>query len=180
MMDDSRLWLAFKNGDRSAFEQIYRGQIDMLISYGYRFSKDLSLIEDTVQELFIYIWNNRSKLAETDSIKKYLLASFRNNIIRNIKKQQKTELKEDFSDDNFQASLSIEEIIIQGDINNEQAMSLKKEFEKLSPRQKEVIYHKYYQQLDNESICELMDISYQSLRNLVSTAIIRLRKQMKQ
>lgn len=178
MKEDSRLWLAFKNGDRSAFEQIYRDQIAMLINYGHRFTSDLSLIEDTIQELFINIWKNRVNLAETDSIKKYLLGSFRNNIIRNIKKNQKTELKEDFSDDNFQASLSIEEILVQSDMDEERAARLKKEFEYLSPRQKEVIYHKYYQQMDNESICELMDISYQSLRNLLSTAIKRLRKQM--
>lgn len=178
MMEDSRLWLAFKSGDRLAFEQIYRDQVDMLINYGHRFTPDLSLIEDTIQELFINIWKNRANLAETDSIKKYLLASFRNNIIRNIKKNQKTELKEDFSDDNFQASLSIEEILIRTDTDNEQALRLKNEFENLSPRQKEVIYHKYYQQMDNETICELMDISYQSLRNLLSSAIKRLRKQM--
>ena len=179
MKEDSRLWFDFKNGDRSAFEQIYREHIDLLINYGYRFTGDLSLIEDTVQELFLYAWKNRVGLADTDSIKKYLLGSFRNNLIRKIKKSQKTELKEDFSDDNFQASLSIEDILVQTDLNNEKTNKLKKEFETLSPRQKEVIYHKYYQQLDNDSICELMEINYQSLRNLVSSAIIRLRKQMK-
>ena len=47
--------------------------------------------------------------------------------------------------------------------------------DKLSKRQQEVIYLKFYQHLDHAQIAELMNISRQSVYNLLHESILKLR-----
>ena len=59
--------------------------------------------------------------------------------------------------------------------NKDQQLAITKKifdaFEKLSPRQKEIIYLKFYHNLSYEAVSEIMDINYQAARNLLSQAI---------
>ena len=49
---------------------------------------------------------------------------------------------------------------------------------KLSDRQREIIYMKYYQHMEYEDIGRVMDLNYQSARNLLTRALTALRKEM--
>ena len=46
----------------------------------------------------------------------------------------------------------------------------------LTPRQKEIIYLRYYNGLDNEEISEVLNISYQVVHNTLYKAFKRLRE----
>jgi DNA-directed RNA polymerase specialized sigma24 family protein len=50
--------------------------------------------------------------------------------------------------------------------------------ESLTSRQQEILYLKYNLGYSNDLICEIMDIKYQSVRNLLSEAIRALRIKM--
>ena len=65
----STLWNAFRQGDKAAFQQIYGLFSHDLLNYGYRVTNDRLLIEDAIHDLFIELWQSRSNLMETDSIK---------------------------------------------------------------------------------------------------------------
>ena len=47
---------------------------------------------------------------------------------------------------------------------------------KLSDRQREVLYMKYYSQMNNEEISEALGINNQSVRNLTHRSIEQLKK----
>ncbi len=49
----------------------------------------------------------------------------------------------------------------------------------LSNRQKEAVFLKYYNQMSYEDICDIMNINYQSVRNLISTALKKLNTELK-
>ena len=55
---------------------------------------------------------------------------------------------------------------------------LQQALDHLSERQREIIHMKYYQQLEYEEISDIMDLNYQSARNLVNRALSVLRKEM--
>ena len=141
-MTDLEIWQNIKAGDKLSLSIAYDKYVDILIKYGSRFTRDVSLVEDCLHDLFVYIWNSRSKLSDTDSIKNYMMISLR----RSILKKQKTILKfqNNISDheNNFSTELSIEDIIVNTEINQKKAQQLKNAFEKLSSRQKEAIYLK--------------------------------------
>lgn len=175
---DIQLWNNLRKGEQSALKKIYDQEFSFLFNYGRKISSDQSLVEDSIQDLFIEVWNRRENLSSTDSIRKYLAISLKRKLIRQLRKGQKTSLKEDFSTHDFAAEISIETQLITDESNIEKLQLLKSGFNQLPARQQEVIYLKFYSGMDNESIAETMNITNQSVRNLAHKAIKSLSKNM--
>jgi len=176
-MSDKELWNNLKNSDQKALEQIYRTHFSSLFIYGKRLTKDESTVEDCIQELFVELWNRRANLSDTDTIKPYLFVSLKRKVFATIKKLRKstgTELEEK----HFDLELAIDQILVNKETSEEQKSSLSRAFAELSDRQKEILYLKYYSEMDYKEISEIMDMNYQSARNLVSRAIQKLAKHM--
>ena len=64
---DSELWNLLRSGERSALNEIYHRNIDVLYSYGVKITSDHGLVEDSIQEVFITIWEKRHKIKDTTS-----------------------------------------------------------------------------------------------------------------
>lgn len=176
-MSDKNLWNNLRNGDQKALETIYRTYFSQLYNYGKRFSKDENTVEDCIQEMFVEIWNRREKLSETDAIKPYLFVSLKRKIFHTTKKIRKltdNEIEEKY----FDVELSIDELLIKKETTSEQKENLKNAFLQLSDRQKEILYLKYYSEMEYDEISNIMDLNYQSARNLVSRALTKLSKFM--
>ena len=176
-MSEKEIWNKLRNGDQGALEKIYRSYYSDLYIYGKRLTRDETTVEDCIQELFVELWNRRENLSETNSIKPYLLVSLKRKIFHTIKKIRKTtdtELEEKY----FDAELSIDEILIAKETTSEQKNSLKAAFNELSDRQKEILFLKYYSEMDYNEISQIMELNYQSARNLVSRALQKLSKHM--
>lgn len=172
-MDEKSLWNELKKGDKSALEKIYRTFFKELFNYGKRFSSDTSLVEDSIQDLFIDIWNKKENLADLTQIKPYLFVSLRRKIISEVKKKR-VDTGIELEDNHFEASLSFEDILISKEGSTQQKKELEIAFQKLTNRQKEILYLKFYNQFDYTVISEIMDMNYQSARNLVSRALAKL------
>ena len=170
-MEEIQAWNAFRKGDKLAFEKIFNDHIRILYKYGSRFTTDSALVEDFIQELFLDLWNKRDRIGDTDSVKRYLLGALRRRIIRKL--QQKTPLNSHVDTENydFQLEANLEEILINSELQDEKRRKVTQAFEKLSKRQKEVIYLKYYQELSYKEIEEALGINYQSVRNLLHNAL---------
>ena len=177
-MSDLILWKRLKDGEKSALEQIYRSYAAQLLKYGRKFTRNEQLIEDCVQDLFIELWRNRASVGMTDSIQPYLLLSLRRKVIRQLDKSKKLVADTEPTENDFEAEISIDQTLIEQEISSERAQQLKAAMENLSKRQKEVIYLKYITGMDYEDISEVMSLNYQSARNLVSSALRALKKQM--
>lgn len=172
-MSDKILWNQLRSGDSKALERIYRLYFKDLYSYGTKFTQDESTVEDCIQELFIEIWKNRSGLSETNNIKPYLFLSLKRKLFRVIGKIRKitdTEIKEK----HFEAELAIDQILMKNESNIEQREKLNAAFKDLSDRQKEILYLRYYDEMDYDQIVVIMDMNYQSARNLLARAIKKL------
>ncbi|MEM9819509.1 MAG: sigma-70 family RNA polymerase sigma factor [Bacteroidota bacterium] len=174
-MNDLALWRKLKEGDSNALEKIYREQVSALLSYGKKLSKNEQLVEDAIQDLFIELWKNRNGLGDTDSIRRYLLTALRRKLIRMIQKQSKQQGELKIDQLPFMATMGIDEKIMAQELSEEQHQQLKLAMDQLSKRQKEVIYLKYYMELDYKAIGEVMNLNYQSVRNLSFNALKSLK-----
>ena len=65
---EDEIWQQFKNGDEKAFIWIYKTYFPILYNYARQFGLDPGFIKDQIQELYIYIRNNRKQLADVKSI----------------------------------------------------------------------------------------------------------------
>ncbi|HEY6504038.1 MAG TPA: sigma-70 family RNA polymerase sigma factor [Chitinophagaceae bacterium] len=147
-----------------------------LYNYAARFTKDDGLIKDCIQEVFISLWQRRETALTILSPKYYFLRAIKNKILKAIHRNARKETADDLLDEyDFFHEFSIEQIIIEKQVSEEKAGKLRKILSLLSIRQKEIIYLKYYQHLDNGQIAELMNLSRQSVYNLLHEAIHKLR-----
>ncbi|GAB2790479.1 sigma-70 family RNA polymerase sigma factor [Rhabdobacter roseus] len=170
---DTDLWSAFRQGDRVALGKLYDAHIQELLSYGYRITNDRQLIKDSIQDLFLHLWNHRQNLSDTDSVKFYLYRSLRNRILRNTDKHPSLGLDAErlptLSDLPFESEWILQET------KQEQLNKLRLALATLPKRQQEAIQLRYYHDFDPEEIAQLMQINNQSVRNLLHLALHRLR-----
>ena len=165
-----------QQNDEEALALLMKMYYDNLYNYAARFTKDDGLIKDCIQEVFISLWQRRETVGTILSPKYYFLRAIKNKVLKSLHKHVRKispdHLQEDYD---FFHEFSIERVIIEKQISEEKAARLRKTLSLLSKRQIEIIYLKYYQYLDHGQIAELMNISRQSVYNLLHEAIHKLR-----
>jgi len=165
-----------QHDDEEALASLMDIYYNDLYNYASRFSKNDELIKDCIQEVFISLWQRREMANTILSPKYYFIRAIKNKVLKAIHRTLKKGTSSDLLDEyDFFHEFSIEQIIIDKQVSEEKAGKLRKILSLLSKRQKEIIYLKYYQHLDHGQIAELMNISRQSVYNLLHEAIHNLR-----
>jgi RNA polymerase sigma factor (sigma-70 family) len=159
------LWKLFMKGDMNAFHKIYDFHYQMMYNFGLRYINS-NEVTDCVHDTFLNMIHYKDTISEVTNVKAYLFKSLRNHIYK-VKKLKKREF------DLIDGTIAYEE----DNADKEKVLNeLKLIIEKLSPREKEIIYLKYFQGFNNFEISELLDIKYQTVRNILAVAIKKLRK----
>jgi RNA polymerase sigma factor (sigma-70 family) len=169
-------WHLMQQGNEAAFQRLHQQHIRHLLNYGLRLYGSLSVVEDAVQELFLDIWQNRRTLNEPDSIRFYLLRATRNKLSRQYRRDQP--FVPDWNESleyPFAVEPSSEQRWIDLDIADQQRDRIQAAMRMLSPRQREILYLRYFNDLNYEQICELTGLSYQSARSQVYQALKAMR-----
>lgn len=177
--DDITCWNQFRLGNDLALGQLMKMYYAALYQYGCSFSNRPDLVDDVIQDLFYSFWNRRAHLPDVIYVKTYLLSALRNRLIDILRKPNRMIRTSDTDwneTDLFAGGFIIEKQLIDDEQQQEQTQQLQKLVEKLSKRQREVIYLRFYQDLDNEAIAELMQVNRQSVANLISSALLRIRQ----
>jgi RNA polymerase sigma factor (sigma-70 family) len=171
---DATLMQRLLQDDEQALAALMKMYYADLYNYASRFTQDSGLIKDCIQEVFISLWQRRETAGTILSPKYYFIRAIKNKILKSLHKKNHLsgDLKEEYD---FFHEFSIERVIIEKQISEEKADKLRKTLALLSKRQKEIIYLKYYQYLDHGQIAELMNISRQSVYNLLHESIYKLR-----
>ncbi|WP_461138799.1 RNA polymerase sigma factor [Spirosoma pomorum] len=173
--DDTTLWLRLIDGDELALDGLMRLFFKELFHYGTKFSNDDDLIKDCIQDLFLDLWERRHTLRTDVLVKPYLLVAIRRRIHRVWQMQQ---LRADLATQpDFAADYTIEESLIHSEQARTTARQMQHLLDTLPARQKEVIYLKYFQDLDRDQIADTMQIAPQSVSNLLQEALRKLRGQ---
>lgn len=177
-VSDIDIWRAFKDGSRAAFIHIYNEYFDQLYAYSRQFTQDEDLIKDCIQDLFVDINQSKHRLSETDNILLYLLKSIKRLIIHRLKKEKSlTQFDPKLNGLNFDMDISIEQKIIDRQLDEEKVQKLRNAVNALTVRQREAIFYFYYNGFSHEQISELMGISsIKATQNLIYRAIKELRE----
>lgn len=173
---EEKVWLTFKKGDKKAFEQLYQQYYPILLDYGIKLTGDKELVIDCIQDFFLYVWKHKEKLGAVRSLRYYFVISFRRRLFKELEKKR----TQSYHHQAFLVPLgnqenSIEQEIIHSERDNAR-MSLAKAFLKqLSPRQREIVYLRYFSGLSPKEIASAMEINYQTVVNHLCEAFKSLR-----
>lgn len=174
------LWQSFLNGDDSNLSIIYQQSINNLIAYGLKFTHDKELVQDSLQEVFIDLFLKKKKAGtKIKKLKPYLFVAVRNGIIKRIVKENRfrsSDIDDLTSHLNFDIEYSVEQNLIKNEISNDVSRKLKAAVKDLPPRQKEIIYLKFEEELEYIDIAGIMKISVESARKSMHRALLSLRK----
>ena len=158
------------------FSKLYDKHIDGLFAFGSKFMTDREALKDCIQDVFVKLFTRKDGLSNISNIESYLYISLRNRM--NDEFRRNTRLCDSEITD---ASM---QVIAETDEYNREQMehsqslsdSVTTFFDKLSPRQRQIINLYYLEHLKYDDICRVMGINYQSVRNLMHRSISRLRE----
>ncbi len=173
---DSQLWNEFLSGNSQAFRIIYDDHIQSLFKFGTHFTRNEELIHDCIHDVFIDLYKYRATLKATNNIKLYLFVSLRRKLFKILSEKGKfVSLDEEGPSFSYYLS-SAAETDAEAELQTLKLNWLEEAMRKLSSRQKEAIYLRFVKGLSYEELSEILQINYQSARNLVFRGIESLRE----
>lgn len=172
-------WCAMKAGSVAAFEQLYDRYFPLLFAYGMQFCADRAIVKDCLQDFFVDIYQGRSTLSEVRKVRQYLYVSFRHCLLRKL--SAKHFLLESIGENyHFEVHFSREEELIGEQFDAYRKKMLRSSFAKLSSRQKEAVFLRFYENMSYAEIAEILNLKeVKYARTLVYRALLVLKDALK-
>lgn len=170
----SDLLVDFIKGDVTAFSKLYNLHVNMLYNYGRKLTTDAELLKYCIQDVFIKIYNKRTELDTVANFKSYIIISLKNKLCDECRKR--VNLSDVAVEElDIISSYNVEEDYIDNEKEMLDNIFVAKILNQLSPRQRKAIILYYIEEKKYEEICILMDMNYQSVRNLIHRGISKMR-----
>jgi RNA polymerase sigma factor (sigma-70 family) len=177
-MNEQEAWIAFQNGDQDSLEKIYRVYYTPLYNYGFKWLRNVQLVEDSIQDLFIKLIRNKEKLAVPDSVRHYLFYSFRTVVLDKLKSQKQHVNLEETHFSAFELQLNPETELMGRQEDHSLQKKLQQSLEKLTPRQREAVFLRYFEGFSYLEVAAILDLSPKATYKLMARAIEALRQIM--
>ena len=175
-INDKVLWENLKSGDKSCFNHLFRRYYSELYYYGIKIFADPDFVKESIQEVFIRIWETRESLADVDNVKPYLFISVRRMILTRKEKDKKRLNVELKKAENYSFLFEADEFEKHEEISDDIRKVLLDAINSLTKKQRELIMLFFYHELPYAEIAGVMGISVQATRNLMYRTLIHLRE----
>ncbi len=178
-IDDMELLAGIRAGNYSSFTQLYDRYIKSLTHYGLKFTDDINTVRDCLHDIFVSLWSRKEQLKIETSIKSYLIKSVRFSILQKVKRGKKLRSFTDENEDyEFILFVSPEKTLVDNETSRHVFEGVQKLLLQLTPKQREVIYLRYYQELSFDEIASHLNLSVKACYKLMNRAMIELRQTM--
>ena len=168
-------WKLFLEGDDQAYSWIYTHYIQVLYNYGLQITPDSEIVKDCIQDVFVKIYKAKKKLTVPQNPKVYLMIALKNNIYNTIN-QERMQKNYAFSIYQTEEQLTVKNEFIDQEARHEEMNNIKRMMKILTPRQREVIYYRFIEELSYDDICQIMGLNYQSAYNLLQRSLQKIRE----
>lgn len=174
-VSDESLCEQSRRGDKSAYQKLYNKYLSILYNYGHNIHPDKSVVDDSIQELYLDMWKYKNNLCGIKNIKHYLLRSLKNRIIKEMRQNRHivaSNLESEHCD-------PIEKKIIEDQTQSDKKIKLRKALNALTKRQREMINLLFYQKFSYGEAADAMNINLRSAYTLSWKSLSALRKALR-
>jgi len=176
LTDEKTLVKALKNGDRVAFEKIFRIYHKQLYSFCYSFLNQKEDAENITQDVFVKLWIKRASLDCEKSFSGFLFTMTKNmvlNHIRNTIHQQifVNQLLNNDLEDYYQTDKQVS--------LNEVKRTLNNLISQLPPKRKEIFLFSREKGLSHKEISKRLGVSVHTVESQMSKALKFIRNGLK-
>ncbi|WP_247235711.1 RNA polymerase sigma factor [Telluribacter sp. SYSU D00476] len=175
-MDDVQALARLKEGDREAFEELYRKYWRRLYNTAYRRLLSREDSEEVIQDLFVYIWSKRDTLEITTTLEAYLQGALKFSIYNFIRSRK---VKEAYLD-SLNHTATPEQNFIEDTIYYEElAAALEKSIEHLPEKLKKVYLLSRKENYTYKEIADQLNIPLDTVEKQMGKALKLLRQSLK-
>lgn len=182
MRDEHVLVGRMKEGDRAAFNALYREHYSSLYTFATLFL-DADDAEDAVQDVFLKVWVHRENIDTSQLLKNYLLRSVYNTALNILKRKKR------LVDYTTTGEKEIEPLlapyydpdandVIRRLYNQELHREIAAAIQSLPPKCREVFSMSYLQNMPSKEISRRLGISPRTVDNHIYAALKQLREQL--
>ncbi len=169
MEEKDILFSTIKDGDWEAFTSCFQQYAEQLYLYAAGFVGDQEDARDIVQDIFIYVWENREKLTFSEHFSSYLFRAVKHACV-DYKLHEK--VKERYKNEKNTASECIDEY---EDDFDEQYSRLRQIIDTLPPKCKEVFILGCVEELSYKEIAERLDLSINTVKTQMKIAYKKIK-----
>ncbi|MGD9929173.1 MAG: RNA polymerase sigma factor [Mangrovibacterium sp.] len=173
-------WQSFVAGDDRSFTNLYQHVACNMMAYGSKFNIDRELVGDALQDVFVDLYLKRDRLGiNIKNPKAYLFIALKNNLLKKIasnKKWQFQMLEDKGAELEFATEYSFQDQLVEQEVSAEIQEKIKRAIAGLSPKQKEIIYLKFEEELDYPEVARILGISIESARKQLYRTLKTLRE----
>jgi RNA polymerase sigma-70 factor (family 1) len=174
-LPDLQLILLLKEDNEAAFAEIYNRYAKSLSNFTASKLFNLDDAQDIIHDLFVRLWEDRKQLNITSNLKTYLFTIARYRIIdkirKNVTRQEYSAMLQSLSNA-YQSSIE-QEITAK-----ELQQTILRSLNQLSPKVKEIYSLSREENLSISEIATKLQLSEQTVKNQLSTALAHLRKSL--
>lgn len=119
-MSEPLLFRCIRSGDEAAFTYVYRKYAPALLLFCLRYLRNEKDAEDAVQHVFLKLWDKRSELTISASLKDYLYASAKNLVLNHLRRELTVRAKhEEIYRSGAPAGESAEEALLRSEVHTQ-------------------------------------------------------------
>lgn len=171
---DDILKKKINEGDRQAFKSLFESLYNHLYNYGFSLTKDSEASKELIQDIFLKLWENRSKTEIKGSIKSYLFTAMNNRALNWIRHQK---IVRAFESDSLRDIMSGVEL--PQNVSPFLREALKKAIDSLPSRALEVFQHTQLDGLSQKETALRLGISVKTVENQLARARKILQKKIR-
>lgn len=171
---DDQLIHLLRKDNRAAFTEIYNRYSKTLAAFVNQSSKlhDLDDAMDVLHDLFVWLWEERHRLVVKGNLKNYLFTAVRYRIIDSVRKNSTRQKYADLLEQMAQNFAHTPQQHLEAkELNLLVGVAL----DELSPRIKEIYRLSREEHLSSKEIAEQLEISEQTVKNQLTTALKHIR-----
>ena len=174
VQSEGELLLMVKEGDYTAFDELYARHWSALYGMAYNILRDHDSSKDIVQDIFIWFWEHREYWILT-SCKGYLLTAVRFKTANYIRANK---AREEFYKVSFEQTVSAmdESLLMEA---KELESFIREITDELPERCREIFSMSRFQQLSNKEIAEQLNISEKTVEGHITNALKKLRERLR-
>lgn len=160
--------------DIARFEQLYKTYQPGLVNFAYFYLKNEQEAIDTVQELFMNIWEKKEAFPVTDTPKAYLMTAVKNRCFNKLTRQKLHQNPIDTLQDIF---ISPDTTAANMEAKQTEA-TIKTLISSLPEKCREIFILSRFEHLSYKEIATLLGISQKTVENQIGNALKMLRKNL--
>lgn len=154
------------------YRDLYIRYYNKLYNYGRKFTTDVILIEDSIQDIFLDYWKRKDTHPQPEAINSYFFSAFRYSLFKKINREKKHIA---LSDEKEEPDFSIPHFAGRHDTSPDMEERIQSALRQLTGRQREALFLRFYEGLSYEEIAVIMDISVKASYKLMARALLQLK-----